>query len=285
MNLLSKPIMIYSVFSILLGALLSLCVSFLLPSSGFSLQDTNIKDKDKTFKINYAFNLKKKEVKKVIKKTIRESSHDFLLKDFSISGILLSDDEKIVLIRDPKGGVFLYLNKSHKGYTLVEVYEKKAKFKKGINYFWAFLNPKDETNYVENTQNNYVTQTKNNTSTIKKTIAKDMFEDIKYKDGKYFIPKSTLKKYTSLDKIFSTISIQIRRSNDDISFRINYLSGNSIFSKLGLRKNDFIIKADNQKFKNVNEPIKYFQNLENLTQLSLTIKRNGQVKELKYEIY
>ncbi len=291
MNLLSKPIVIYSIFSILIGAVFSLGLSLFLPNSELIFQDKNLENKETKYKIAEAYNLDQKQiVKKITKKVVKKNSGEFLLKDFSISGIFLSAEENTVLIRDTKGGIFLNQNNAHKNYKLIEVFEKKAKFKKGINFYWAFLNPKDEQQFSSNEMNSYevssnTTQTSVTKSVARKSVARDMFEDIIYKDGKYFIPKSKLEEFTSLDRIFSSIAIQAHNISNKISFKINYLTSNSIFYKLGLRKRDFIIKTNNENFKSVTEPIKYFQNMKNLKQLSLTIKRNGQIKELKYEIY
>ena len=160
-------------------------------------------------------------------------------------------------------------------------------FKKGINFYWSFLNPKEEQQFITNgpVNNTLETATTLSSKKIKKTVSKSMFEDIKFKNGKYFIPKSVLNEFNDLGKIFSSISIRIYQNNNDIQFRIVYLAKTSVFYKLGLRRNDYITKTNNEKFKSANEPIKYFQDMKSLKQLSLTIKRNGQIKELRYEIY
>ena len=73
--------------------------------------------------------------------------------------------------------------------------------------------------------------------------------------------------------------------NSDISYKVTRLNSSSLFAKIGIKRGDMIMLVNNQKFKSISEPLKFFQNLQNIKQLSITVKRNGKTKELKYEIY
>ena len=282
-SLIKKPIVIYALFTVLLSAIFSLSSSFFLPSSGVFIENSTIKNNDKVFDISYAFDLQTKEIKVAVKKSVvSRSSKVLVLKEFNIIGTFLSKDEEMVLIKDAKGGVFLSKGEVHKGYKLMNVYIKKAKFKKGIDYYWAFINALDEKEFLENKAE---TKSTVSSKTIKPTSSKKMFEEIKVKNGKYFIPKDMLEEYSDLSKIGRSVSAMVYNINGKMTFKVTRILSSSVFYKLGIRKNDFIIAINNQEIKSLTEPLKYFQNMQNIKQLSITVKRNNQKKELKYEVY
>ncbi len=54
---------------------------------------------------------------------------------------------------------------------------------------------------------------------------------------------------------------------------------------MGLKKRDIIEKIDSKPIKSESDAFAYFNRLEQLNSLSLTIKRGKESKELKYEIF
>ncbi|WP_455756675.1 PDZ domain-containing protein [Sulfurimonas sp.] len=281
MNLVSKPIIINTIFTIILGACLSMVISFILPNKNFFPNAKKEEMAQSTFNLAKAFNLERKVQKASLENQQRETSKDFLLKDFIITGIFLDGDDSMVIVKDSTSGIFIYMNQVHKGYKLVEVYLKKARFKKGVHYYWSFLDPLDEKEFKENPQG-HSSAIK---STIRKTVAVDMFEDIKFKNGEYYIPKDMLNDSAGLTRHLSSIGARYYNLNGKISFLITYVAPNSVFRKMGLRKNDEIIAANGNPFKSMNEPIKFYQNIKNAKNVSISIRRGNQTKELKYEVY
>ena len=286
MNIVFKPFVLASLLTILLAVLLSQTIALLMPKSFIGYVATNEQRKSINFNIINAFNIqnKPKPKKEIIKKVAKQTSGVFLLKDFSISAVFLDGKESMVILRD--GGIFLALNEVHKGYKLIEVFPKKAKFKKGTDIYIAFLSPKDEKNF-QGVAKTTITESSAQSKRIKVTgtTSKKMFEDVKYINGKYFIPKDMLVSYKNIDKIFSSIAIKPHIFRGQILFKVLYVKPNSIFTRIGLKKNDYISKINNTNFQSITEPIKYFQNLENIKELSLTVQRGNGIKELKYEIF
>jgi len=280
MNIVSKPIVINTLFTLVLGACLSMLISFFLPHKSFSSTSKINETQESTFKLSKAFNLEQKKVavQGVIKS---QASQDFLLKDFAITGIFLDGIDSMVIVRDTKSGIFVYVHDSYKGYELVEVYLKKARFKKGVNYYWSFLDPHDEKGFTENPQGN-ATAIK---SKVRKTVAVDMFEDIKFKDGEYFIPKDMLTNPANINRYLSSIGALLYNINGVMSFKITYIAPNSVFRKMGLKKNDSIVAMDGKPFKSMTELLAFYKNIKSAKSLSLSIKRGNQNKELKYEVY
>ncbi|MDQ7045575.1 MAG: PDZ domain-containing protein [Sulfurimonas sp.] len=284
MKYLYSPLLRYSLLLGMLGATLSTIASLFLPNQYFPQENRVPDTTETTFKVAKAFGIQnKEEVQQHITK--KEASQDFLLKAFTINSILLSQGEDMVIATDVKGGVFLYIGDFYKTYELTNVYSKKAKFKKGIHYYWAFLNPDDEKNFKENTNPSASLSKTGQSKPLRETTAKKMFEEIKYKNGTYYIPKDFLQTFSDPSTFISTIRAQVYRINNAISFKITSIKASSIFTKLGIRRGDLIVKMNNQPFTSPSQPIQLFQNLKNLKELQLTIQNQGKTKELKYEVY
>ncbi len=286
MQLIFKPF----ILNILLVTSMALLLSQL---SGYFMKDYPSKfipsqeiKKDKNFDILSSIPIQERVVVRKVVKKKQKVLRSFLLKEFSISGIILDGDNSMVIIRDTNSGKFMQVGDLHKGYKLSKIYVQKVLFIKNGNRYFAFLTPEGEKEFKSEVFSSPIIK---NSSTKREeltgTTSRSMFSEIKYKKGKYFIPRDLLMEYTTLNRIFSGISIQSYSIKDKIKFKINYISPNSVFIKMGLKKYDYIIKINNTKIKSVTEPIKYFQNLENIKTLSLTVKRGNKIKELKYEIY
>ena len=283
MNYLSKTIVFKTLLIVTLASCLSVLVSFFLPNEKFLAAKIENNTLQYSFNVAQSFNLASPKKVQTTSSTTKEKSGAYLLKDFVLNGIFLNGEESLVIIKDVKGGIFLYLNESHLNYTLIEVYNKKAKFKKGVHFYWCFLDPNDEKEFQESEA--LASPDAGPLTEMRKTIARPMFEEIKFKDGQYYIPKEMLSNPAEMRKHFTSAGSRIHFVNGSISFQITYVAASSVFQKLGIKKNDFIIEANGEKFKTINDPIKFFQNIKNVKNLSLTIRRGNQTQELQYEIY
>ncbi len=286
MNTIFKPFILSIILTMFLAILIGQVAGYFLPNNFIGFVPKVAKINDIKFDICSAFKITNKDTPKtVIKKDLKKTSGIFLLKDFSISATFLDGANSMVIIRDGKGGIFLELNESYKKYKLVKVFSNKAKFEKNKDIYFAFLTPKDEKEFEGVAKKTIIEKTTTSRQKVTATASREMFEDIKYKNGKYFIPKDMLASYKNMNKIFSSIAIQAYNINNYIKFKVTFVSNSSVFAKMGLRRYDYIIKINDADFKSISEPIKYFQDMENIKELSLTILRGNETKELKYEIY
>lgn len=283
MNYLSKPILYKVLLVIAVASFLSMATSFFLPQENLSPKAVSNNQVKASFNVAKAFQLELVQQKVSQTNVKKESSGAYLLKDFYLNGIFLDAENSLVIIKDSQSGIILRKNESHLDYTLVEIYGKKAKFKKGIHFYWSFLDPEDEKTFQESEA--LPSSDAGVLTAMRQTVARPMFEEIKFKDGQYYIPKEMLSNSAEMSKHFMTAGAQIYNINGNISFKITYVAPGSVFSKLGIQKNDFIIQANGESFKSVNDPIKFFQNIKNVKNVSLTVKRGNQTQELKYEVY
>ena len=285
MNIIFKPSILIVFLVISLSFLASQITGLFLPNHFMQTQPVIISTADNKYNIAKNFNIIQKSKNKPVINTKKVKRHsEKLLKEFSLSSIFLDGKNSMVIVRDPKGGVFVYLENKHKGYTLKDVFLNKAKFSKNGDTYWGFLNPNDEKNFrskIEAQKNNSLSKREQITG----TISKNMFEQIKYKNGKYYIPKDIIQEFSNLDRIFSNIAIHPQVVNGKIAFRLIRITKGSVFAEIGLHRGDLITKVNDESFSSIAGPMKYFNDIINMKELKLTIKRGKKFKELKYEVY
>ena len=194
MNIIFKPFVLNAVLVSFLAILIGQIAAYILPNDNFVEFIPKVKKINNTqFDICKAFSLKERKIKKtIIKKEVVKSSGTFLLKDFSISGTFLDGTNSMVIIRDGKGGIFLAIGELYDGYKLVKVFLNKAKFEKNGDIYFAFLTPKDEKEFKGVAKRTISEKTITTREKISTTTARGMFDDIKYKNGTYFISKNML---------------------------------------------------------------------------------------------
>jgi len=85
--------------------------------------------------------------------------------------------------------------------------------------------------------------------------------------------------------IWKNISIRELKKNGKIEgFKIVWIRQNTKFSQLGLKKGDIIIKANNKRLKSYKDAIDIYKKVSKIKTLSIVILRNGEEKELVYEV-
>ncbi|WP_456485523.1 type II secretion system protein N [Hydrogenimonas sp.] len=114
----------------------------------------------------------------------------------------------------------------------------------------------------------------------------ELTERIRKEGDTYYIPRELLHKMHDIKKIFRYISINpVYKSNKLVGFGITDIKKGSVFDKMGLHKRDIIEKIDGKSITNESDIFKYFNKIDELNSLSLTIKRGSRRRELHYEIY
>lgn len=286
MNIVFKPFVLYSFLLFFVAFLAAQIAGVFLPSAFISVVDEKRSNHEMKMEVSSSFGVVAKAAPVVVqqKKVVKKSSQ-FLLKEFSISAIFLDGKFGEVIVRDRKSGVFVMIGKSYKGYKLERLFINKAVFVKNGDEYFAFLSPELEKEFQPSVAPKAKNGVVNTRVAVTGTAARAMFEDVKFKNGKYFIPKDILMSYKSMKKIFSSIAIQAHNSNGEISFKVRRVVPGSIFAKIGLKRDDYITQIDNEKFKSISEPLKYFNKLDELKSLSITIKRGNETKELVYEVF
>ncbi len=192
--------------------------------------------------------------------------------DFKLKGTYVSGSDSFVIIEDGSNTEFIYLNEKYQGYMLYHVYENKAIFEKdGEKYELNMYDGKDDNS------NNY-------TQTVHKKHSAKVVAS-----GNYTVPvdirKEDIDTYTeNPEKIWNNIRINDFRTEDGLNFKVSYVRAGSIFSSIGLKPGDVITAIDGEVPQNMGDIMKYYNNINDLTGIVLTVKRNNQEMDLEFRV-
>ncbi len=79
-------------------------------------------------------------------------------------------------------------------------------------------------------------------------------------------------------------AIKVTNPDGTLAFRIVDIVPGSIYSHLDIQNLDEITEINGEKIKNINEVMNLFGSIRNVDKLNITLQRNGEVKNLNYEI-
>ena len=90
----------------------------------------------------------------------------------------------------------------------------------------------------------------------------------------------------NVDQIWRDISIAEVKKNGKIKgFKVTRIKSGTPFARLGLKKGDIIIKANNKVLKSYADALDIYKKIDKLQALELVVLRNNQEKEILYEIH
>jgi len=138
---------------------------------------------------------------------------------------------------------------------------------------------------LENTRSSKSGHTVNRNAPQTKRIQANANSKIIDEDGIKHIPKTLLTSYTKdMNKIWNDVGLAPHKKNGKADgFKVNFVKRGSDIEKLGLRKGD-ILKAINAEPLNLSSAMGFFNNINSLDNLTLTVERNGKSEDLEYEI-
>jgi len=156
----------------------------------------------------------------------------------------------------------------------------------GSNFVLFKKNGKEFKLSLENTRNsksNYHTST--HSPKVHRAQSHTTSKIVEEDDGTKHIPKSLLTSYTKdMDKIWKDVSLAPHKTNGKTDgFKVNFVKRGSDIEKLGLKRGD-ILKAVNAEPLNLGSAMNFFNNINSLDNLTLTVERNGKSEDLEYEI-
>ncbi|RLA65397.1 MAG: hypothetical protein DRQ88_03395 [Epsilonproteobacteria bacterium] len=118
----------------------------------------------------------------------------------------------------------------------------------------------------------------------KKAIRETMKKKIRVEGNKIFIKKSLKEEMLKdIGKILTQArAIQIKNPDGSLEFKMVEIEPGSIYSMLNLSNGDIISKIDGKPIQNLNDIMSMFGRIKNISNLSLTVKRNGEEKTKEY---
>jgi general secretion pathway protein C len=165
---------------------------------------------------------------------------------------------------------------THNGFKLISAGSNFVIFKKNSKEFKLSL---------ENTRNSRSSHSSRRAPSHTKRTPSSTNNKIVDEDGIKHIPKTLLTSYTKdMNKIWKEVGLAPhKKSGKADGFKVNFVKKGSDIEKLGLRRGD-ILKAVNAEPLNLGSAMNFFNNINNLDNLTLTVERNGKSEDLEYEI-
>lgn len=217
----------------------------------------------------------RKEKKKVIKKKITnaQSITNMVLKGLYGKG--KKGFAIVALKSSAKKTSIVSVGESFSGYTLSSIEQESVVFMRNSKeYTLELKNAK-----VHNKQTARVKKYKKTSTQItqQEVIDDDTPRDVQRSDIEYFAKHPR--------EIWRNISIhEVKKNNKIIGFKVRKINKNSVFSKLGLKKGDLIVKANNITLNSYKNAIDIYNKIDTISTMQIVVIRDNQEKELVYEI-
>lgn len=124
------------------------------------------------------------------------------------------------------------------------------------------------------------------TPKAQKTVQESQIDQIRREGDTVYIPRELVNAFKDPKKIFRYIAIDpLYRDRKLKGFIVVDVKKGSVFDRMGLRKRDIILAVDGKPLHDEKAVFAYFNRIDTLDALSLTIERHKEKKELHYEIY
>ena len=251
-------------------------IAYAIVSFLFLSKDDVVVPKAESLSYHYSLDLGRKilsaKSKAPVVKQIEATNR---IKDITLKGTYLEGDQSFIVIEDRLGTTFLYKGDRYVGYVLIEIYDGRAVFEKNGKHYDLVIEDesKKSTSSVSHAKSSASVASNYNGG------SGESFEPVA-------ITHEEIDSYIkNPNKIWRNIRIQELRKNGQIDgFRVNYVKKGSFFDKAGLRSGDVIKAIDGNEIKSLSDVMKYYNDINNLDGLSLTVLRGGDEVELEFNI-
>lgn len=250
------------IYVIFFAYILDLVLFFYLPKSGVSFLENNLSNLEYK-KFAFYSNIKKVESKELESKSNNQPQD---LSKFELKAIYFINGNKGWITIEDKSNQTSYilsLGEQIDGYIFTKIFKNYAIFQKDKKEYKIEIVEKELTNYQENS-----------------------VDEFKTKDNGALINRNYLNSYImDMDKIWKNVSISEVKNADKIEgFRIDKISKDSVFNKIGLKEGDIIKSINNIPLNSYAEAFKVYNNIGNTKYLNIEILRNNEIMEMSYEI-
>ena len=194
------------------------------------------------------------------------------MKGYKLLGLYNSTKKLVITVVKNNKTNIVARGEEVNGFKLISAGRDFVIFKKNKEEFKLTLENKT------NSKNIHIT---NKLTAIKRNISNEIVEE----EGIKHIPKTLLTSYTKdMDKIWKDIGLsQYKRNGRAAGFKVNFVKKGSDMEKLGIKRGD-ILTGVNGEALNLSSAMGFFNDINNLENLTLTVERNGKSEDLEYEI-
>ena len=264
------PIAVWGLMILLTAKLAALTIDAFLPPTVSLECTTAVEQATDRYPFADAFALRQKHAAK----QTRPHKPPVTLKGYTLTMTAVGNPSTAIILHNGKSRL-LTVGETIDGFKLAEIFTDRIKLLKNGGEYWLTMKKTG----------------KRSSSTLTRTKksgdgTSELTEQIRQEGDTYYIPRELIKEMHDIKKIFKYITINpVYKENKLIGFGITDVKKGSVFDKMGLRKRDIIEKIDGKPVTNEGDAFRYFNKINELSTLALTIKRGSERKELHYEIY
>ena len=263
-------LIINTLIIIALSKVISVILFFTLPATSveFYPKDNFIQD---FRRFDFKNMLKTKKVKAVVEEKIFKKP-EVDITNMILKGLYGTKKKGYIIVAmksDPKKTSIIGIGESYQGYKLESILHNRVVFvKNSRNYILSFKDSKADK---------YSKKPSIQANTILKNTSNFGFNRVQRADILTYAKNPS--------KIWQEISIDEIKENGKIKgFKVKKVKKGSKFDKLGLKKGDVIIRANNIKLTSYRDAFKIYNNIKRLDRVEIVVLRNNQEVELIYEI-
>jgi len=264
-----------------------------LPKEGV---EKELKSSVKPLYYRYSLASKKDAPKPIIKKKSkikvptkkRAKAKPLEIKKFTLKGIIYENEEKgLATIEYKDKSYVLARGEELEGFKLYKFAPKYTIFIKDAKEYKLDLYSKKKLKSSKKRDK----KKKHSRIMAKKSNNKEQKQEQEEKgiiqDGETtIISKNLFDKYKKdMDAIKKSIGVAPVMEDDKLKgFKVRYIKKGSDFDKLGIKKDDIITAINGEEITDLSVPLEFFNNLETISNATITIKRGNEEKELEYEV-
>ena len=215
------------------------------------------KSKDNTYKYSFP----KLYQASVVQKRVQQEEK---LGNLKLKACYVEKGSEFVVLSEGTKTLFIDLEKSYKGVKLIEVKRDSATFLKNGKYF--------ELNLVQKKK-------------VEKTLHKESMPS--QSDDQYVsIKRDNINRYTKNPKqaLRDIRFYEMKIDKKFVGLKLSFVRKGSLFDKLKLKKGDIIKTVNGNELNSALDLLPYYNLLENSTTLSIGFERDGDMREILYEI-
>jgi len=248
---------------LLVAKALSVTIWIFLPSEGITLEDA------KSYRPQYQRidfkNMVQNAQKKASKAATQNVKNGINITNMVLKGLYGSKEEGFIIIAlksSPNNTSIISVGALYSGYKLKAILQDGALFEKASKEY--ILRMDGEKNKV-----------------LEQRVQAPAFDDE---------PKTVTRGDISYyqknpNQIWKDIAIdEIKNGSQIDGFKIKHVRKGSKMDKLGLKKGDIIIRANNKELKSYKDAFDIYNKIDKLHAIQIVILRNNEEKELTYEI-
>ena len=213
------------------------------------------------------------------RKETRPTRSSGTINDIRLLAIYHASDITVITVEYKRKTKVLETGESINGFTLEGASNAFARFSKAGKSYQVKL--------VKNAKQSSTNSTiRDADKDVKKSIDSAPQGEVRDVGDYKIIDRSLFDHYAkNMDDIYKNIGIaEVKKGNNVVGFKVNFVRRNSPFAKLGIKRNDVIKSINGQALTSYAAAMDVYKNMKDVANLSVVILRGKEEMELEYEI-